>query len=863
MTIIKLSGLFFFKQLRLRQFQLWLLTLFCLAFYLLNISLLGDRVSRYLSDNVTTMLGADAVLSSFQPLSDAQQEKLATFSTALSRSQLFDFTLTHNERWQSVEFKAVDDHYPVHGELEVADALGAPSVLVKSRPGPGEIWLDPRAMASLGLTVGDQLILGEQPLSLTRVLLFEPDRLTEGHSVAMRALIHRDTLANLAVPGRQTYRYLLSATDVQQQQLETWQQQALPEVKVVSQHNGRHPLSALWQRAVNFMGLAGVLLFMLGALALYLSGRPIIAREQKRLAILRSNGLSTRDLWLMQACTSVFGLFITLAPAYGLAYVSQLLLLQAAGSYFPGLPALPGLAGAPGIILLCMAIYLIFQLPLWLALARVSVADLIRAVPVNSWISRTSVLAGVLVTGVLSVYFTDNYRLTLILLVAMLVCLAVIFACTWLLLLLCDKLAPRLSGHLSFCLMLMRSRFVSKASQIVALGLSLMVLIFGLKIADDFTAMFDRMSRANNGNLWISMATPEQRQAIGEWAEATGSEVRQMRSFVYSQLVSVNDVPLNSWAEGPSESKTTAQEQIRLSWHETLPSNNVLVAGDWQHNTSSGLPGVSVEEEVAVDLGLSLDDQLTFNIGGSEVRYQIVARHEFKPGDNALTFWFVRTDGQTPGDDVRYMGSLELPTQAWPQLSELWRQYPSLRMIPLKEVMARIDRYVTIGVALVMAFNLFIGLLASLVIYTAAYRYAEADKKRNGLLQSLGMSQFSCLLITGYEWLMTAFIAATGALVSTSLAGQWLYRIQFAMNYQPDWWWSLSVFVSVIASVVVCSLYVSRDSLSASPLDLLKNHAAVQRRQQYALSFDPRLLWQRWQHHRQQTALGGQQGDNP
>ena len=845
MTIFTLSGLFFLKQLRLRQFQLWLLTLFCLAFYLLNISLLGDRVSRYLSDNVTTMLGADAVLTSFQPLSDIHREKLAELSSTMSRSQLFDFTLTHNERWQSVEFKAVDDNYPVHGELEVADALGAPSYLVKTRPGPGEIWLDPRAMASLGLTVGDKVALGEQQLLLSKVLLFEPDRLTEGHSVAMRALIHRDILAAIAVPGRQTFRYLLKADEPQQRLLEAWQQQVLPEVKVVSQHNGRHPLSALWQRAVNFMGLAGVLLFMLGALALYLSGRPVIEQEQKRLAILRSNGLSSRDLWLMQAWSSLFGLCITLMPAYGLAYISQLLLLQAAGSYFPGLPAMDGATGATGILLLCMAIYLIFQLPLWLALARVSVADLIRAVPVNRWISRTSVLAGVLVTGVLSIYFTDNYRLTLLLLVAMLVCLAVIFACTWLLLLLCDKLAPRLSGHLSFCLVLMRSRFVSKASQIIALGLSLMVLIFGLKIAGDFTAMFDRMSRVNNGNLWISMATPEQRQAIGEWARQTGSEVRQMRPFVYSQLVSVNDVPLNRWAEGPSESKSTAQEQIRLSWHETLPGNNLLVAGDWQATTTSGLPGVSVEAEVAEDLGLSLGDQLTFNIGGSEVRYQIAASHDFKPGDNALTFWFVRTDGLAAGEDVRFMGSLELPTPAWQQLSVLWRQYPSLRMIPLKELMARIDRYVTIGVALVMAFNLFIGLLASLVIYTAAYRYAEADKKRNGLLQSLGMSPFNCLLITGYEWLMTAFIAATGALVSTSLVGQWLYRVQFALNYQPDWLWSLQVFVSVCIAVVGCSLYVSRDSLSASPLDLLKNHDGGRRRQGAAPSLAPRWFWQR------------------
>ena len=88
------------------------------------------------------------------------------------RTQQFRLTLTHKTHWQPVDVKAVGQDYPLQGKVTIAHSLGAPEIPVAHGPAIGEIWLDTRALVSLGVKVGDKVQLGTQSFSISAVLLF-------------------------------------------------------------------------------------------------------------------------------------------------------------------------------------------------------------------------------------------------------------------------------------------------------------------------------------------------------------------------------------------------------------------------------------------------------------------------------------------------------------------------------------------------------------------------------------------------------------------------------------------------------------------------------------------------------------------
>ena len=111
-----------------------------------------------------------------------------------------------------VEVKAVDDAYPLYGEVSIieADKSGPvwrnPSVVLVERP----------LLDRLDLKVGSSLAIGEARVTIGGVLGQQPDRLADRLAYGPKVLMSRQTLATtgLVQPGsliRWTYRVKLPA----------------------------------------------------------------------------------------------------------------------------------------------------------------------------------------------------------------------------------------------------------------------------------------------------------------------------------------------------------------------------------------------------------------------------------------------------------------------------------------------------------------------------------------------------------------------------------------------------------------------------------------------------------------------------
>jgi len=223
---IKLAWHFFTQEYSHTHQRLLRWTQGVLLVFIVTLSQSSESIQSYLNNNLQGLLGADAVLSQQQKLTPAQHTALSKLTNEVVVTQQVKVTLSHKGQWQQVQIKAVDNQYPLQGDLLTSPTLQGSGQKTDGGPLLGKIWLDARLFASLSLNIGDHIQVAEQRLLVTRVLHHEPDRLMEGHNVDMRAMVNVQDMTSLGLSTDIIhYRYLIVATGKQITDLLKWQQQ--------------------------------------------------------------------------------------------------------------------------------------------------------------------------------------------------------------------------------------------------------------------------------------------------------------------------------------------------------------------------------------------------------------------------------------------------------------------------------------------------------------------------------------------------------------------------------------------------------------------------------------------------------------
>jgi putative ABC transport system permease protein len=794
-----------------------------LLFFLLTLTLTSTSIQRYLADNLDQMLGSDLVLESHAPMNRDDDMAFRSLAQRLSVTQLSEITLTHQGAWARVQLKRVDDAYPLQGQLQVGDTPAATQRAVGQGPRVGEIWLDARLAVQLRAQVGDTLSVGGTDLRFTAILFHEPDRLMEGHSTALRAMAHTRSLQGASMQGGSVRtRYLVAADENRQAAIEDWARRAAPGASLIKKSGGQHPLASFWQRTENFLGLASVILFFMGAVALDMTNRRWLAKMRYRLAIYASFGTHKRTGMWMGFSEWLAGFVLSVLVASLLAALAHGLIVAQLQDHFAGLQASQQVAPAAKTIGLVFLLLLALQVPSFVQLSRASLLSLIRHPAENSHVWQRLFWSLASVT-LLAAAYSDNVLLTAMTLAAIAIALALMVVLTWLVVRLGDGWGRRRVGLMPFAFFIMRQRLFAKSAQVLGLGLCGLLLLFTLMLMRDLGATMERHGRSHDGNLVISQAQADQMDSIHRWAAQTGSTVRALRPFVSAQLVAVNGTALADHRREPSDTLASLRDPIRLSWSDTMPANNRLVGGAWWPAGTGHWQQISAESEVMTDLGLRYGDTLTYQIEGKPYDFTLVASHAYRPGGSSITFWFqvplsARAHLDAP---TRYMGSMELPAPAWDALAGLWQQHPTLSLVPLRELTERFDRTLGIVTQVTSGYAAMVLLLALFVLAASVSGFSADDRQKNGLLMSMGLKHADCLRLNFYDWGVTALMAATGAVVGTWSAGWLIYRAQFRLTYNPDLPWVAGTVVAMVATVCLVGFIACRQSLKVSVRDLL------------------------------------------
>ncbi|MBO3274633.1 ABC transporter permease [Pseudomonas schmalbachii] len=769
-------------------------------------------------------LGADLVLSGTRPASPEQVEAGLRLGLQHAGSVEFSSVITTDQGIQLSSVKAVNETYPLRGELKSAPAPLQPDV-PGGKPQPGELWVESRLLASLDLRVGDSVDIGRQKLRIARVLTFEPDRAGDFYSLTPRVLMNMQDLDATGVvqPGsRVRYRDLWGgSTDALQAYRKAVSGGLEANQRLLDAHHGNRQIGDALGRAERYLNLASLAAVLLAGVAVALSANRFATRRYDASALLRCLGLSRRQtLALYGLQLFSLGLVASLCGAV-LGWLAQLGLFQLLANLLPPRvpPAgiFPAIAGiATGLIALAG-----FALPPLAALGRVPPLRVLRSdllpVPMRTWMAYGCAM---LALGLIMWRLSLDLRLTLALLVGGLLAAVALGAALLLALNGLRRLLERASLPWRLGLGQLLRHPLAAAGQSLAFGLILLAMALIALLRGELVDTWHEQLPADAPNHFALNILPDEKQSFEDRVKALSPHAEPLFPMVPGRLVAVNGKPVQALSEDV-RSERALQRDLGLTWSARLPSGNAVVAGSWWDGSRGDLPGVSVEEKLAGNLGLKLGDRLTFNIAGQTREARVQSLRSVKWDNFQPNFFMVFEPGTLSNLPVTYLTSFYLPASQERELIELARAFPTVTLLPVDALLSQL-RSILDQVTLAVEYVLVFVLAAGFVVLFAGLQATLDERLRQGaLLRALGAERNLLLRTRRSEFALLGAASGLLAALGCEVVSFLLYWLVFDLPWRPHYW-LLGLPVLGALLVAGAGLLGTRKALNISPLRLLR-----------------------------------------
>ena len=791
-----------------------------------SVAFFADRVKLALSQQASTLLGADLVVVSDRPLDptfDAEARRIGLTVTATTR---FPSMIVAGDHSLLTEIKAVTPGYPLKGKLRARIASGTPPPS-GALPAAGEAWVDERVLARLGLALGDDIAVGERNLKVAGQVTDDVDSNLSFFNVMPKLLMNDADLAStkLVVNGsRVTYR-LMAAGDRRQiadfRTFATARVQAGQRVEDI--RDARPEIRAALDKAEQFLGLASLLSVILAAVAVALSARRYIARHLDNCAMLRTFGASRAlTLWLHVIQLSALGLAAGLVGCLA-GFIAQWGLATLLAPIVQVVLPAPSLVPAVQGVIAGFVLLLGFALPPLLALGRVSTLRVLRrdlGTPAGlDWVAYAAGLAAIVA---LIAWHTRDLKLSAIVLGGVVGGVAVSGAVALVLVRVVTAAGASAGFAWRFGLANLARRALGSVIQVVALGAGLLALMLLSLTRGDLLESWKTTVPAGAPNRFLVNIQPDQRELVNEFFRVEGKPAPVLYPMVRARLTAINGVTVNSANYAAERARRLVDREFNLSWSARPQADNEIVKGQWWQAGATPVPQFSVETGIAEALGLKLGDRLTYDVAGTPLDGAITSLRKVNWDNFRVNFFVVAPPGTLDAYPASWVTSFHLPAGQDKMMDRLVQRFPNLLVVDVAAILAQVQTMmsqVVKAVEYVFLFSVGAGLL---VLFAGIQSTQDERILEAAILRTLGGSTRQIASAQAAEFLVMGALAGTLAAIGATVIGWVLARQVLNLPYTLNPWIWVVGLVAGGMGVLIAGLVGTRRVLSVSPLETLR-----------------------------------------
>jgi len=791
-----------------------------------GIGLFGERLQRALDAQATTYLAGDMALRSGYPIPSEFDHHADSLGIEIARTTRFS-TMAYPKAEDGdgilVDVKGVSTRYPLKGELEYTYGQGY-------EPGANALHIVPTGTALVArqyldralLNIGDEIYVGDLVVRIIGTIEREPDQGFSTFSFGPRVLINSsDVLSTMAVRkgSRVTYSHQYIGDEESITTFKLWLKDKLNEdIYLAELSDGQPRLASALTRAKEFLLLCGALGVALAGVAMALAGRRYSRYLLDAVAVKKTLGATPRKITRLLV-EKLFSLWL-IATAAGLiaAFVLQALIANIVAAWVAvDLPSPTPLGALLGIVTSGVSLMAFLGPPI-VQLRSVPPLRVIRRELGN--VGSVGVAAVIGVTsfvGLLWLY-TSSIWIALGLLGAVVV--ALVLAALLALGVLRSR-GARIQASSPWRLAisaLRRHRWLSVA-QIAAFAMTLTLFSVAVLVRTDLLEQWQDSVPENAPNHFFINIADYQVENMAYTFDFEEVDYSRLYPMVRGRMTQVNGEDAKARAE--ANNYRHIRRELNLSYADDVPLDNDIVGGHWWESDEIG-PYVSLEAEFARDIGVSIGDQLTFNLGGQDITVTVLSLRALDWNDLRPVFLVIMHPSILEEFGATYMTSAYVPAGSEDFLPRFLREFPTVTVIDVGYIIKQIRdviSQVTQAVELVLSF---VGISALLVLIATIRSSQDWRMRESAVLRALGASQRRLLGALVIEFAMLGFLAGLLAAFMTESAVAVIQIMQFEESFRlhPKLWLSLPIFSTLL--VALFGVYSARSVVKVPPSQLLR-----------------------------------------
>ena len=799
-----------------------------------------------IQDQAKTLLGADFVISSRQLFSVETEALMRTLGGRQTREASFSSMVyfPKNGGTRLAQIRALNGIFPYYGRLETVPADAAQQF----QTGPYAI-VDNTLMLQFDAQVGDAIKIGAFTFQILGTLKKAPGEAAAVSLAGPRLYIsahYLDQTELIQMGSRLRYKvYFKLAPTVDPARFRA-QHQAHFERHRLTSETVQERASSIGQTLENltqYLNLVGFIALLLGGVGVASGMQAYIKHKLSTVAILRCLGAQTQQIfavYVIQAgCLSVIGVgvgaLLGIAIQTILPHIMQDFLPVRIDFFVAWEAILQGVAVGLGIALLFALLPLLTVRtvsPLYAL--RISAHDLasdLASTSTDPWRRRLYVVLAASVLG-FAIMQTRQWSHALSFVAALAIAGGLLVLTAYGMTRLVRAYFP--SGW-AFVWRQGLANLYRPQNQTLTLLLSLGLGTFLLLTLYLTQAMLlkkvELSGGANQPNLILFDIQPDQEADVADLVRSFDLPILETAPIVTMRLLTIKGRAIADIRRDPdaADAEWALQWEYRATYRAELIETESLIAGSWQGHVaatdeSQPIP-ISLEQEIAKTLKVSVGDELVFDVQGVPVTtvvgsIRVVNWQRVRPN-----FFVVFPTGvlEAAPRFVVFVSRVEDSARLAAVQRAVVLKFPNVSAMDLDLILQTFDTLLG-KIAFAIRFMAFFSLATGLVVLASAVSAGRYQRlKENVLLRTLGAARSQLKRILFIEYLfLGSFASLTGVLLA--LLGSWaLTYYLFETVFAPDAAAIVGMVFLVVSLTIGIGLLGNRGVYDRSPLEVLRD----------------------------------------
>ena len=826
---------------------------------LVAISSFTDSLQESVREQARALLGADLALGSasrFSPRAEEELKKVVGEARGTDVSRLVRFgAMAYVPRTTGarlVQVTAVEGGYPFYGRIETRPPGGW------ERLGEaGGVLVDPALVSALDANVGDTLALGEARLAIRGVVTSMPGDVAVRSALGPRVFMSArdlDATGLLTFGSRARYEAYLkipAAEDPLRLALRHRPALAAERVSLRTVSEDEESLNETLGRLGRYLGLVALIAVLLGGLGVASAVHVFIKRKIETVAVLRCLGATGRTVlavYLVQAAAlGLLGSALGVAIGFGVQAALPMVMAGLLPVEVRFAPSWPAAAAGLGVGLWVAAAFALLPL---LSVRHVSPLVVLRRPYEADGPKRRDpvrILAGALLAAsvvMLAVLEAPSRASGIGFALGIGGALLALWAAALALSLALRRFFP---SRWPYLWRQGVANLYRPANQTVMVVLA---LGFGAFLLDTLFLVQHNLLRdlrvdagADRPNLVLFDIQPDQRAGVEAELRKAGLPVREPVPIVPMRILSLKGQSAGAFLaagtvprRAPGERRTpragpnpwTLRREYRSTYRGALTSSEKTIAGgEWPPRgwpASAGPAPISIEKELATELGVHVGDDVVWDVQGRIVPSRVAHLREVSWARFEPNFFVVFPPGPLEGAPQSFvtLSRADDPQVRARVQRRIVESFPNVTTIDLAQVQQALDRIVS-KVALAIRFMALFSLATGAVVLVGAVATSRYQRLREAvLLKTLGATRGQILRIALAEYVALGLLASATALLLATGAAWGLVRYFFESRFSLPAAQLSATVLAIVALTVLVGLWTSAEVARKPPLEVLR-----------------------------------------